>query len=31
MKTINQNGDYTDATAASFKAALDNFVSTQTW
>jgi len=28
MKTINQNGDYTDATAASFKAALDNFVST---
>ena len=31
MKEINKTGDYTDATAASFKAALESFVSTQTW
>jgi len=31
MKDINKTGDYSDAIAASFKSALDNFVSTQTW
>ena len=28
---INESGDYNDDIAASFKAALDKFVSTQTW
>ena len=31
MKAINDTGDYTDDTAASFKAALDKFIETQTW
>ena len=31
MKKINQTGDYTDETAATFKQALTTFVSTQTW
>jgi F-type H+-transporting ATPase subunit alpha len=31
MKAINDTGDYTDDTEASFKAALDKFIETQTW
>ena len=31
MKQINQTGDYSDETAATFKKALTTFVSTQTW
>ena len=31
MKKINKTGDYSDEIAATFKSALDTFVSTQTW
>ena len=31
MSRINETGDYSDEIAASFKSALDSFVSTQTW
>ncbi|MDT8398166.1 MAG: F0F1 ATP synthase subunit alpha [Pseudomonadales bacterium] len=31
IKRINETGDYSDDIAASFKAALDKFVATQTW
>jgi F-type H+-transporting ATPase subunit alpha len=31
MDQINGSGDYNDDIAAGFKAALDKFVSTQTW
>ena len=31
MDQINQAGDYNDDIAAGFKAALEKFVSTQTW
>ncbi len=31
MKSINQSGSYNDEIAASFKAALDDFVATQSW
>ena len=31
MKKINETGDYSDEIAATFKAALNTFVSTQTW
>ena len=31
MKQINDSGSYNDDIAAGFKAALDKFVSTQTW
>ena len=31
MKKINQTGDWSDEIAATFKSALNSFVSTQTW